>query len=103
MVPRILHSETTLAETGRSRVLSAGDSLPALTMAGWPYTLYIRAYKDNRFLDDAAIRTLESFQETDEYYYQVYCLGMWGVTGKTVFDGKAVAARLQAAEAHGYF
>ena len=33
-------------------------------------------YKDNRFLDDAAIRTLESFQETDEYYYQVYCLGM---------------------------
>lgn len=53
-------------------------------------------YKDNRFLDDAAIRTLESFQETDEYYYQVYCLGMWGVTGKTVFDGKAVAARLQA-------
>ena len=53
-------------------------------------------YKDNRFLDDAAIRTLESFQETDEYYYQVYCLGMWGVTGKTVFDGKAVTARLQA-------
>ena len=52
-------------------------------------------YKDNRFLDDAAIRTLESFRETDEYYYQVYCLGMWGVTGKTVFDGKAVSARLQ--------
>lgn len=44
MVPRILHSETTLAETGRSCALSAGDSLPALTMAGWPYTLYIRAY-----------------------------------------------------------
>ena len=34
MVPRILHSERALAETGRSRVLSAGDSLPALTMAG---------------------------------------------------------------------
>lgn len=52
-------------------------------------------YKDNRFLDAAAIRTLESFQETDEYYYQVYCLGMWGVTGKTVFDGRAVGRRLQ--------
>lgn len=52
-------------------------------------------YKDNRFLDAAAIRTLEAFRETDEYYYQVYCLGMWGVTGKTVFDGKAIAARLQ--------
>ena len=44
LVPRILHSERTLAETGRSCALSAGDSLPALTMAGWPYTLYIRAY-----------------------------------------------------------
>ena len=52
-------------------------------------------YKDNRFLDAAAIRTLESFRETDEYYYQVYCLGMWGVTGKTVFDGKAIGRRLQ--------
>ena len=52
-------------------------------------------YKDNRFLDAAAIRTLESFQETDEYYYQVYCLGMWGVTGKTVFNGKAIGRRLQ--------
>ena len=52
-------------------------------------------YKDNRFLDAEAIRTLESFQETDEYYYQVYCLGMWGVTGKTVFNGKAIGRRLQ--------
>lgn len=52
-------------------------------------------YRDNRFLDAAAIRTLESFQETDEYYYQVYCLGMWGVTGKTVFDGRTVGRRLQ--------
>ena len=34
LVPGIFHSERALAETGRSRVLSAGDSLPALTMAG---------------------------------------------------------------------
>lgn len=51
-------------------------------------------YKDNRFLDEENIRVLESFRDIDEYYYQVYCLGMWGVTGKTVFDGKAVTARL---------
>lgn len=51
-------------------------------------------YKDNRFLDEEAIRVLESFRDIDEYYYMVYCLGMWGVTGKTVFDGQAVTARL---------
>ena len=44
LVPGIFHSERTLAETGRSCALSAGDSLPALTMAGYPYTLYIRAH-----------------------------------------------------------
>lgn len=52
-------------------------------------------YKDNRFLPQEAIQTLEAFKEIDEYYYMVYCLGMWGVTGKTVFDRKAVAKRLQ--------
>ena len=51
-------------------------------------------YRDNRFLDDEAKRTLESFREEDEYYYQVYCLGMWGVTGKSVFCAKAITARL---------
>lgn len=51
-------------------------------------------YKDNPFLPEEDRRTLENFQFTDEYYYQVYCLGIWGVTGKTVFDGRAVTARL---------
>lgn len=51
-------------------------------------------YLDNRFLDEEAKRTLEGFRDTDEYYYMVYCLGQWGVTGKTVFDGKKVTARL---------
>lgn len=51
-------------------------------------------YKDNPFLRKEAIETLEAFKDTDEYYYQVYCLGIWGVTGKTVFDGRAVTARL---------
>ena len=52
-------------------------------------------YHDNRFLEAEAARTLEGFRETDEYYYQVYALGMWGVTGKTVFDAKAIARRLE--------
>ena len=52
-------------------------------------------YKDNRFLREEAIRTLEAFKDTDPYYYMVYCLGQWGVTGKTVFDGMAVSRRLE--------
>lgn len=51
-------------------------------------------YKDNRFLTAEAIATLEGFRERDEYYYMVYCLGQWGVTGKTVFNARAVAERL---------
>lgn len=51
-------------------------------------------YKDNRFLTEEAVRTLEAFKDADPYYYQVYCLGEWGVTGKTVFDGQAVSERL---------
>lgn len=52
-------------------------------------------YKDNRFLDEDSKQTLESFRETDPYYYQVYALGEWGVTGKTIFDAQAVMDRLQ--------
>lgn len=63
-------------------------------------------YRDNRFLTQEAVRTLEAFRDTDEYYYMVYCLGQWGVTGKTVFDAKAITARLMLQirpEAVGYF
>lgn len=51
-------------------------------------------FRDNRFLPAEAVRTLEGFRDTDPYYYQVYYLGQWGVTGKTVFDGQAVTRRL---------
>ena len=57
-------------------------------------TVHESTYKDNRFLTEEAIKTLEAFKERDEYYYMVYCLGQWGVTGKTVFNAKAVAERL---------
>ena len=40
-------------------------------------------YKDNRFLEPDDIKELED--ETDEYYYQVYSLGNWGVLGAIIF------------------
>ena len=51
-------------------------------------------YRDNRFLPEEDRAVLEAFKGKDPYYYQVYCLGEWGVTGKTVFDGQAVSERL---------
>jgi len=51
-------------------------------------------YKDNEFLDEDYKRLLESYKDTDPYYYDVYCLGKWGVLGKTVFDARAIQNRL---------
>ena len=51
-------------------------------------------YEDNRFLPEKDRKVLEDFQYTDRYYYEVYCLGFWGTTGKTVFNGEAVTKRL---------
>ena len=51
-------------------------------------------YKDNRFLDDEYVKLLESYKDTDPYYYSVYCLGQWGVYGKTIFDAQKVSERL---------
>lgn len=69
-------------------------------------TVHESTYKDNKFMRREDIRTLEAFRETDEYYYMVYALGMWGITGKSVFDSRAVTARLQenlTPKARGYF
>ena len=57
-------------------------------------TICHTTYKDNNFLDDDYKMLLESYKDTDEYYYNVYCLGQWGVLGKTVFDSRAVSNRL---------
>ncbi len=54
----------------------------------------ITTYKDNAFLDKAQRKVLESFAQSDPYYYAVYCLGQWGATGKTVFDANAITKRL---------
>jgi len=53
-------------------------------------------YKDNRFLDAEYIKLLEAFKYTDPYYYAVYCLGEWGVLGKTIFPAQIVQERLVA-------
>lgn len=41
-------------------------------------------YKDNKFLAQDDIDALE--YETDEYYYNVYTLGNWGVLGSVIFN-----------------
>lgn len=57
-------------------------------------TVLHTTYKDNRFLDEDSKQVLEAFRDTDEYYYTVYCLGQWGVLGRTVYNGKIVTERL---------
>lgn len=52
-------------------------------------------YKNNEFLDEDYKKLLESYKETDPYYYDVYCLGNWGVLGKTVFDARKISERLR--------
>jgi len=52
-------------------------------------------YKDNRFLPESQIKVLENFKHTNPYFYQVYCLGEWGVTGKTVFHAAQLGERLK--------
>ena len=55
------------------------------------------SYKDNRYLDAEDILTLEQFRETDPYYYEVYCLGHWGSTYRSIFPTDKVIARQDAA------
>jgi phage terminase large subunit len=57
-------------------------------------TVLHTTYKDNKFLDDDYTRLLESYKTSDPYYYSVYCLGEWGVLGKTIFDAQAVQGRI---------
>ena len=57
-------------------------------------TVCFSTYKDNKFLTDDDRKALEDLKFTDEYTYEVYCLGKWGILGKTVFDARAIQSRL---------
>lgn len=59
-------------------------------------TVCFSTYKDNKFLTDDDRRALEELKFTDEYTYNVYCLGQWGIIGKTVFNAKVIQERLEA-------
>ena len=59
-------------------------------------TVCFSTYKDNKFLTDDDRAALEDLKRTDEYTYNVYCLGQWGILGKTVFDARAIQKRLEA-------
>lgn len=58
-------------------------------------TVCFSTYKDNKFLTEDDKKALEDLKLIDEYTYNVYCLGMWGILGKTVFDARAIQARLE--------
>ena len=58
-------------------------------------TVCFSTYKDNKFLTDDDRKALEDLKYVDEYTYEVYCLGHWGILGKTVFDARAIQARLE--------
>lgn len=50
-------------------------------------------YRDNHFMTPEDIAVLEGYKETNPYYYQVYCLGEWGILDKSskflyAFDSK---------------
>lgn len=69
-------------------------------------TVCFSTYKDNKFLTEDDKKALEDLQYTDEYTYEVYCLGKWGILGKTVFDARAIQKRLESiprALKQGYF
>ena len=58
-------------------------------------TVCFSTYKDNKFLTDDDRKALEDLKYVDEYTYRVYCLGEWGILGKTVFDARAIQKRLE--------
>lgn len=59
-------------------------------------TVCFSTYKDNKFLTEDDRKALEDLKHIDEYTYEVYCLGKWGILGKTVFDARAIQKRLDA-------
>jgi phage terminase large subunit len=69
-------------------------------------TVCFSTYKDNKFLTEEDREALEAFKNIDPYYYEVYCLGHWGVIGKSYFNSENINKRLDEVEGAfktGYF
>jgi len=49
-------------------------------------TILKTTYKDNNFLDDDYKSVLEGYEDIDEQFYRVYCLGEFGIFGNTIFN-----------------
>ena len=69
-------------------------------------TVCFSTYKDNKFLTEEDKEALEAFKDIDPYYYDVYCLGHWGVLGKSYFNSENINKRIEEVEGAaktGYF
>ena len=79
---------------GGVKLTRCGYKHPNIIFCGLA-TVCFSTYKDNKFLTDDDRKALEDLRLVDEYTYEVYCLGKWGIVGKTVFDARAIQARLE--------
>lgn len=52
--------------------------MPDNTVLETPYTAHHSTYHDNRWITNGFIAFLEQLKLSDPYYYDVYCLGIWG-------------------------
>lgn len=76
-------------------------SFNPVSKANWVYRRWFRdgaiihddtvihrsTYKDNRFLPDAYIETIEKMSQTNPTYYRIYALGEFASLDKLVFNG----------------
>lgn len=51
-------------------------------------------YLDNKFIDDEYKLTLERLKETNPTFYDVYCLGNWGVYKGLIYDNYSIVESL---------
>lgn len=47
---------------------------------------YITTYKDNMFLNKSIVEEIERLKDTDETYWQIYGLGLKGISKATIFN-----------------
>ena len=66
-------------------------------------TLVIHStYKDNKYIDEIYKQQMEELKNQDEYEYEIYALGFWGVVGHTYFSGAAITKRINYLAATNY-